>query len=128
MRSCTFLSSSMQHLYNLSQLTATRKAVGGAVAEKPVEEDFAEELRVFDAKVYRAQVQMVKEMSAKLKGFGVPFFGTKAELVSRKGVVKGDGSDAAVIGEGIDSKKIDEAELVELQRRMIVILEDLCSE
>ena len=112
MRSCTFLSSSMQHLYNLSQLTATRKAVGGAVAEKPVEEDFAEELRVFDAKVYRAQVQMVKEMSAKLKGFGVPFFG----------------SDAAVIGEGIDSKKIDEAELVELQRRMIVILEDLCSE
>jgi Protein of unknown function (DUF2458) len=67
-------------------------------------------------KVYRAQVQMVKEMSAKLKSFGVPFFGTKNDLVQRPG-------EAVVEG-----KKITEAELVELQRKMIVMLEDLCNE
>lgn len=94
--------------------------------ERPVEEDFAEELRVFDGKVYRAQTQMVKEMSAKLKGFGVPFFGTKQELVRAKGEGMGDGNGKGE-GDG-ESKRIDEGELVELQRRMIGILEDLCGE
>lgn len=96
------------------------------MTEGKEEEDFAEELRVFDGKVYRAQTQMVKEMSAKLKGFGVPFFGTRAELVRKKGDVNETGEDKEDRkGEG---KKIDEGELVELQRRMIGILEDLCSE
>ena len=97
-------------------LTMSRKAVGGIVVQSS--EDPAEELRTFDMKVYRAQVQMVKEMSARLKGFGVPFFGTRSELVRKKGEepVEEDG------------KKIGEMELVELQRRMIALLEDLCDE
>jgi hypothetical protein len=116
----------------LGQLTANRRAVGGAVAEKPAaEEDFAEELRIFDGKVYRAQVQMVKEMSAKLKGYGMPFFGTREELVRREGEAKLGGVERGGKGErvdGMDDTRIEEAELVELQRRMIGILEDLCCE
>jgi hypothetical protein len=96
------------------------------VKEGNEEEDLAEELRVFDGKVYRAQTQMVKEMSAKLKGFGVPFFGTRGELVRKKGDVNETGEDKGD-GKG-EGKKIEEGELVELQRRMIGILEDLCSE
>ncbi len=110
----------------MAGLTTGRRAVGGKVEEKkglPEDEDFAHELTIFDGKVYRAQVQMVKEMSAKLKGFGVPFFGTRAELVRRTGE-----AGAEVDGEGMDDKRIDETELVELQRRMIGMLEDLCSE
>jgi hypothetical protein len=116
----------------LDQLIANRRAVGGAVAEKPAaEEDFAEELRIFDGKVYRAQVQMVKEMSAKLKGYGVPFFGIRGELVRREGEVKIGGVERGGKGvgvDGMDDKRVGEAELVELQRRMIGILEDLCRE
>lgn len=97
-------------------LTTSRRAVGGIVVQNL--EDPAEELRTFDMKVYRAQVQMVKEMSAKLKGFGVPFFGTRSELVRKKGGMSAEE----------DGKKIDETELVELQRRMIALLEDLCNE
>lgn len=59
---------------------------------------------------------MVKEMSMKLKSFGVPFFGTRTDLVRAPGEAPGEG------------KKIDQAELVELQRRMIGILEDLCKD
>lgn len=99
------------------------------MAEKPAaEEDSAEELRVFDAKVYRAQVQMVKEMSAKLKGLGVPFFGTRGEMVRKEDVSKVSEGDGEKKGAGRDDRRIGEAELVELQRRMIGILEDLCSE
>jgi len=115
---------------NWSWLTLGRRAVGGKVEEKEksVEENFAEELKVFDGKVYRAQTQMVKEMSAKLKGLGVPFFGTKGELVRKKGQeIEEDKGERKVEG-GQEGKMIDEGELVELQRRMIGILEDLCSE
>jgi hypothetical protein len=98
----------------LVRLTASRIAVGGAVTEKT--EDFAEELNVFDRKVHRVSVQMVKEMTAKLKSFGVPFFGTRSELVRAPGEAPGE------------EKKIDGEELVELQNKMIEILEDLCRE
>ena len=112
------------------KLILNRRAVGGKVEAKEElaeQADSAQELTVFDAKVYRAQVQMVKEMSAKLKGLGVPFFGTRAELVRKQGqeevnhvVRKSEGCEG--------SGNIDEGELVVLQRRMIGILEDLCSE
>lgn len=99
-------------------LTTNRKAVGGTVTQS--QDDPAEELKTFDMKVYRAQFQMVREMSAKLKSFGVPFFLTRTELVRKPGDKPGDPA--------AEEKKIDEAELVELQRRMIAILEDLCND
>lgn len=63
-------------------------------------------------KVYKAQTQMVKEMDGKLRNLGVPFFGMESELV------RVDGKDGM----------IDKTELVELQRRMLSILEDLCGD
>ena len=80
----------------------------------------AKELETFDMKVYRAQTQMVKEMMAALRNLGVPFFGTRSELVRVPGKERGDGKN--------EQSMIDEAELVKLQRRMLVILEDLCSD
>ena len=81
----------------------------------------AKELETFDMKVYKAQTQMVKEMMAALRKLGVPFFGTRSDLVRVAGKEGGgDGKD----GQGM----IEEAELVKLQRRMLVILEDLCSD
>lgn len=72
-------------------------------------------------KVHRAQTQMVNEMNAKMKSLGVPFFGTNTELVR----IAGKG------GSGVDAPKeekkmIDEVELVNLQRKMLAILEDIC--
>ncbi|KFY34403.1 hypothetical protein V495_08162 [Pseudogymnoascus sp. VKM F-4514 (FW-929)] len=58
------------------------RAVGGQVTENPTPpSDGAEELRTFDGKVYRAQCQMVVEMGGKLQRLGVPFFGTRPELI-----------------------------------------------
>ncbi|KFX86185.1 hypothetical protein V490_09184, partial [Pseudogymnoascus sp. VKM F-3557] len=98
------------------------RAVGGQVTENPTPpSDGAEELRTFDAKVYRAQCQMVVEMGGKLQRLGVPFFGTRPELIRYDGGVDGAADDRA---EG-DGKGITESELLEMQRRMLGILEDL---
>jgi hypothetical protein len=73
-------------------------------------------------KVHRAQMQMVREMSIRLRGFGVPFFGTKGELVRPRGKENEGGAD------GPQSGMINELELVKLQRKMLALLEDLCSD
>ena len=103
--------------------------MGGSVAPGASNTDpdyLAQELDTFDIKVYRAQIQMVKEMDAKLRSLGVPFFGTKTELIRVGGE---DGLDPG----GFDGPKdeagmIDEIELAKLQRRMLIILEELCSD
>lgn len=75
---------------------------------------------------------MVQEISTKLKGFGVPFFGTRSELIlspgSDEGSRTGKGGVEEQGGGEVEKKKISREELVELQRRMIGILEDLCCE
>jgi len=83
-------------------------------------EEMAKELETFDMKVYRAQAQMVKEMMGALRRLGVPFFGTRSELVRLAG---NEGSDGKV-GAGM----IDELELIKLQRKMLLFLEELCSD
>lgn len=123
-------------------LTQNRRAVGGAVSDSPAPlPDMEVELNNFDAKVYRAQHQMVREMSVKLKGLGIPFFGTRNDLVVLNGASptreeerQGKGTHPRLTGGGHDGggnvdggkKRITEKELVELQRRMLGILEDLC--
>jgi len=83
----------------------------------------ARELEAFDMKVYKAQMQMVREFTAKLRSLGVPFFGTKSELV------RVAGKEGAVSGGPKDEKgMIDEVELLKLQKKMLAILEDLCSD
>lgn len=84
------------------------------------------ELQTFDLKVYRAQTQMTKEFSAKLKSLGVPFFGTKVELVR---VANKDGSDEKASQVSNDGTGlIEELELIKLQKKMISLLEDLCGD
>ena len=57
-------------------------------------------------------------MTAKLRSLGVPFFGTKTELIRINGAESAAGS----------AFQIDEAELVKLQKKMLAILEDLCTD
>lgn len=83
-------------------------------------EDLARELETFDMKVYKAQIQMAKEMTTKLRNMGVPFFGTRTELIRPISGGTSKESNAKVV--------IDEIELVKLQRKMLNILEDLCSD
>lgn len=75
-------------------------------------------------KVYKAQLQMAKEFTAKLRSLGVPFFGTKSDLVRISG-----NETVGTAGNNHQGEKglIDESELVKLQKKMLAILEDLCS-
>lgn len=76
-------------------------------------------------KVHRAQMQMVREMSSKLRNLGIPFFGTRSDLVIPVGkgeVAEGDG------GRKLEKGMVHEAELCKLQRKMIEILEDMCTD
>lgn len=109
-------------------LTLSRKAVGGTVpvgGSNTSPEELAKELETFDMKVYKAQMQMTREMSNKLRSLGVPFFGTRSDLVRQAGK-----EAAATSTESTKDGKmvIDEVELVKLQRRMLSILEDLCND
>ncbi|PBP27251.1 hypothetical protein BUE80_DR001649 [Diplocarpon rosae] len=114
---------------NQKKLDDVLKAVGGAVTggfSNNSPDELTKELGTFDMKVYRAQLQMVKEMNAKLRSLGVPFFGTRSDLVRPVGKEKAlsSGKSDQEARKGV----IDEAELVKLQRKMLKILEDLCSD
>jgi hypothetical protein len=119
------------HFLSLSiddSLTAYRKAVGGSTAagtSNTSPEELEKELETFDMKVYKAQTQMVKEMSTKLRSLGVPFFGTRVDLVRPAG--KGSSGTEESVGPE-EKGMIDEVELVRLQRKMLAILEDLCND
>jgi hypothetical protein len=119
------------HFLSLSiddSLTACRKAVGGSTAagtSNTSPEELEKELETFDMKVYKAQMQMVKEMSTKLRSLGVPFFGIKVDLVRPAGK-ESSGTEGRVAPE--EKGMIDEVELVRLQRKMLAILEDLCND
>ncbi|RDW71750.1 hypothetical protein BP5796_07784 [Coleophoma crateriformis] len=105
------------------------KAVGGSKATGTNSTDPAElakELETYDMKVYRAQMQMIREMTTKLRNIGVPFFGTKSELISPAKKVSSD--ITTYDGAKNERNMIDEAELVKLQRKMLAILEDMCNE
>lgn len=78
-------------------------------------------------KVYKAQTQMVREMNGKLRNLGIPFFGTKSELVRIPGKHDATNRAGTASTEG-EKDMIDEDELVELQKKMLNILEDMCND
>lgn len=105
-------------------LTLSRKLVGGTVGagtSTDGPEALARELETFDMKVYKAQMQMVREMNTRLRNLGVPFFGTRTDLVRPVGKEVPPGSE-------IPKGMIDEVELVKLQRKMMSVLEDMSGE
>lgn len=61
---------------------------------------------------------MVAATTAELARLDVPFFNTRPDLVLRKTPPKEPGSEG----------RLDEAQVRELQAKMLVLLEDLCSE
>lgn len=120
---------SFESIMDSPVLTSSSKAVGGAVTggfENNNPDAFAREIDTYDMKVYKAQLLMVKEMQAKLRSLGVPFFGTRSDLVrpmSKHASTATSASDLKT-----EKGVIEEVELVRLQRRMLAILEDLCSD
>ncbi|KAF7911631.1 hypothetical protein BELL_0511g00020 [Botrytis elliptica] len=112
------------------KLEEVLKAVGGATssgASNTSPEELARELETFDMKVYKAQTQMVREMNGKLRSLGIPFFGTKGELVRIPGKNDATNRTGSTSMEG-EKGMIDEDELVELQKKMLNILEDMCND
>lgn len=104
------------------------KAVGGSTAtgtSNTSPEELLKELETFDMKVYKAQMQMIKEMSTKLRSLGIPFFGTRVDLIRPAGKDL-TGTEGSVVSE--EKAMIDEVDLVKLQRKMLAILEDLCND
>jgi hypothetical protein len=63
---------------------------------------------------------MATALMSELRGLDIPFFALKQSLVVE--------SDRPSEVGGLDSGKVTKAELVELQRRMLGLLEDLCKE
>ena len=97
---------------------------GGTDGNDENEVDAETELAAFDRKIYVAQHEMETSFTAELKSLGVPFFGTKADLVTFE-------STATPAQPATDAERpkwkalITESELLTLRRRMIGHLEDL---
>lgn len=83
------------------------------------EEDQAE-LEKFDRKVYNASQQMSKAHGIDLKRLGVPFFG-----VDPKFIIANELQQTVAARDALSQATITEAELLDLQRRMIQYLEDM---
>lgn len=86
------------------------------------------ELSQYDRKVHRACTAMVAATTAELARLDVPFFNTRPDLV-----LTAQSSDCGAAlrnphPERGSEGRLDEAELRELQAKMLVLLEDLCSE
>ncbi|KAI9816368.1 MAG: hypothetical protein M1826_001835 [Phylliscum demangeonii] len=97
------------------------------------DEDDANELLLYDRKVHLTWSAMTKAYHEKLERMGVPFFGTRPQLI-----VKADGgplttAGVMVHGQGkgkgpAEEKGIRQDELDKLQQRMFQLLEDLATE
>jgi len=88
------------------------------------------ELKTYNMKVYRAQLQMIKQMRGKLITLGIPFFGTRPELVrpNRKEATKKYSEEGQRDEKPGSDKRIDEDALIGLQKKMLGFLEELCKE
>ncbi|KAK0930214.1 hypothetical protein LTR91_008035 [Friedmanniomyces endolithicus] len=90
-----------------------------APAGKQTQSEKNAELAEFDRKIYAAQTSMEAAMSGQLKGLGVPFFGTRPEMVL---LAEERGSIAAT---SVSGPTITESELLALRRKIVGHLEDL---
>ncbi|KAF3034839.1 hypothetical protein E8E11_001928 [Didymella keratinophila] len=77
-----------------------------------------EELNQYDAKVYRASKAMVESQSSALKVLGVPFFGVRPHLLAS------NDETIPLAADGTPTK-ITQAQILELQRRILTHLLDL---
>ncbi|KAJ5553183.1 hypothetical protein N7494_002561 [Penicillium frequentans] len=106
------------------ELDAVLRSIGAPVESKEgstTEEDQAE-LTNYDTKIYKASVQMVDALTAELRGHQIPFF------VLKKSLVRGSASSEELNGTSDVEPKLSKSDLIDLQRRMLQLLEDLCKE
>ncbi|KAF2834771.1 hypothetical protein M501DRAFT_963871, partial [Patellaria atrata CBS 101060] len=102
------------------QLNSVLKSIGALsidMDDPNNEESRKRELEAYDTRVYNASSDMYKTMCAELKGLGVPFFGTKSDLILNPQDLETDHQRPKF--------KVTEAELLSLQRRMLEYLEDM---
>lgn len=80
-------------------------------------------------KVYKASIEMVAAMTAELRNLGVPFFGTKSDLLRTRqdGETSADERGHDFI-QGDSKATLGQDELQKLQKRMLELLEDLCKD
>ncbi|KAJ5577877.1 uncharacterized protein N7459_006841 [Penicillium hispanicum] len=114
------------------ELDAVLRSIGAPVDSKEISslgEDRAE-LANYDAKVYKASVQMADALIAELRGLKIPFFVLNQRLIqdastSPPGTTV-PSQDQSIIG--ATSSKLTKHEVAGLQRRMLELLQDLCKE
>lgn len=109
-----------------ARIEAILKGVGGTVnaaVQGPSPEEDAEELRRYDAKIYRALLAMDRSMRDELGAIGIPFFCIDENCIGPEATAKEDsiGQGASARGDG----KISSTALREMRLRMIETLEDL---
>ncbi|KAJ5677341.1 uncharacterized protein N7477_002974 [Penicillium maclennaniae] len=112
------------------ELDAVLRSIGAPVDSKEIssKEEDKEELAKYDAKVYRASVQMTEAMTAELRGLKIPFFVIQQSLI-REPTGPNSTNDSSSQGKRPEgSATVTKAELASLQRRMLELLQDLCKE
>ncbi|KAL1968524.1 hypothetical protein VTN77DRAFT_1734 [Rasamsonia byssochlamydoides] len=134
------------------QLDEVLRSVGAPVTPSSSKEGSTEkkeneaELKHYDAKVYKASVDMSKAMESELRNLGIPFFAIKPSLIAPEDKKKDRAdelrsSDPLLLGAASASASapttaerketttmISKVELLTLQRRMLELLQDLCKD
>ncbi|KGO77470.1 Protein of unknown function DUF2458 [Penicillium italicum] len=111
------------------ELDAVLRSIGAPVKEEDgsTEKELAAEIATYDAKVHRAAMQMGDAIMAELRGLGIPFFTLRKELVQdNSSNIEGSQPRSQTESTGTTSSRITKSELVNLQQRMLELLEDLC--
>ncbi|KAJ9489387.1 hypothetical protein VN97_g3914 [Penicillium thymicola] len=111
------------------ELDAVLRSIGAPVKEEDgsTEKELAAEIATYDAKVHKAAVQMGDAIIAELRGLGIPFFTLRKELVEdNPSSIEGSQPRSQTESTGTTSLPIAKSELVNLQQRMLELLEDLC--
>ncbi|KAJ5915464.1 hypothetical protein N7466_011397 [Penicillium verhagenii] len=106
------------------ELDAVLLSIGAPIDSKQLstaEEDQAE-LTNYDAKIYKASVQMADALTSELRGLQIPFF------VLKKSLIQDSLSSAEPDGASGGDPRLSKSDLQDLQRRMLGMLEDLCKD
>ena len=104
-----------------AQVSALLHSIGGKSVEAKAKDVSSneKEIEAYDKKVYAGLLAMTADFDRQLRGLGVPFYAIKHEMV-----ILEDGKEKA----GAPKGRVDRGELRDLQKRMLVLLEDLLGE
>ncbi|RJE18923.1 hypothetical protein PHISCL_08741 [Aspergillus sclerotialis] len=107
------------------ELDVVLRSVGAPVdttKEVSTVEENQAELKNYDAKVYKASIQMAEALTLELRTLGIPFFSIRQSFISDRSP-KGD-----QLGQSGNQPTVLRSDLSAFQRRMLELLQDLCKE